>query len=239
MSAADRPSAREGTVGPSAYSVDVAASAPDVGVEKTLGGDEVPMSQSATALATPVSVELPRIALRENWWVIIPIAALAVALETHTVWLLNYVHVFGAILWTGTDMFMGFILGPILRRVDFPTRRAIIVRLMPRMLFFMTTVTAVTTTAGWYLAIWLGFFQLPRPQIWWLYAALAIVAVMTVQGLGILLPTNLRVYVEMRRAEPDGEKICRMMRRYIKVVAMQAVLQFMIIFIMGRFATGL
>jgi len=123
--------------------------------------------------------------------------------------------------------------------VEFSARRAIIVRLMPRMLFFMTTVTAVTTTAGWYLATWLGLFRLPAPQIWWLYAALAIVAVMTVQGLGILLPTNLRVYFEMRGPEPDGERIGRLMRRYIKVVAAQAVLQFAIIFIMGRFVTGL
>ena len=169
----------------------------------------------------------------------IPVAALVVAIWSHAVWALNYVHVFSAILWTGTDLFMGFILGPILRRVDFSVRRSIIVRLMPRMLYFMTTITTVTTTAGWYLAEWLGLFRLPAPQIWWLYAALAIVAVMTVQGLGILLPTNLRIYFEMRRPEPDGTLIGRLMRRYIKVVAAQAVLQFVIIFIMGRFVTGL
>jgi len=197
------------------------------------------VNQSVTALTTPSVPELPSRALRDNWWVLIPVAALVVAIQSHLVWALNYVHVFSAILWTGTDMFMGFILGPILRRVDFPTRRAIIVRLMPRMLYFMTAITSVTTTAGWYLASWLGMFHLPAPQIWWLYAALAIVAVMTVQGLGILLPTNLRVYFEMRRAEPDAEKIGRLMRRYIKVVAVQAVLQFVIIFIMGRFVTGL
>lgn len=198
------------------------------------------MSQSVTALTAPAAVqELPSLALRDNWWVLIPVAVLVVAIQSHMLWALNYVHVFSAILWTGTDMFMGFILGPILRRVDFPTRRAIIMRLMPRMLYFMTTITSVTTTAGWYLASWLGLFQLPAPQIWWLYAALAIVAVMTVQGLGILLPTNLRVYFEMRRPEPDGQKIAGLMRRYIKVVAVQAVLQFVIIFIMGRFVTGL
>jgi len=197
------------------------------------------MSGSVAVTLPPVSVEAPRLSFRDNWWIVVPVAALVVAIETHSLWFLNYVHVFGAILWTGTDMFMGFILGPILRRVDFQTRRNIIVRLMPRMLFFMTTVTAVTTTAGWYLATWLGLFRLPQPEVWWLYGALAIVAVMTVQGLGILLPTNLRVYVEMRKPEPDGALIGRLMRRYIRVVAAQAVLQFTIIFIMGRFVTGL
>jgi len=107
------------------------------------------------------------------------------------------------------------------------------------MLYFMTTITTVTTTAGWYLASWLGLFRLPAPQIWWLYAALAIVAVMAVQGLGILLPTNLRVYFEMRRPAPDGARIGRLMRRYIAVVASQTVLQFAIILIMARFATGI
>jgi hypothetical protein len=110
---------------------------------------------------------------------------------------------------------------------------------MPRMLFYMPTVSLVTTTAGWYLAAWMGLFGLPFPKILWLWTALAIVTLMTVQGLGILLPINLRVYFEMRRETPDGEKIRRMMSLYIRVVAVQAALQFVIILIMARFATGI
>jgi len=197
------------------------------------------MAQAAAFPAAQPAGDMPRLSVRENWWIVIPIAALVFAVWSHVLWFLNYVHVFCAILWTGTDMFMGFILGPILRRVDYGTRRAIIMRLMPRMVFFMTTITTVTTTAGWYLAEWMGLFRLPAPQIWWLYASLAIVALMTVQGLAILLPTNLRVYFEMRGPSPDGAKIGRLMRTYIRVVAVQAVLQFTIIFIMAHFATGL
>lgn len=197
------------------------------------------MSEAAAPFAPAPSADLPRISLRANWWVAVPIAALLWAIQSHVLWYLNYVHVFCAILWTGTDIFMGFILGPILRRVDVATRRTILVRLMPRMLFFMPTVSGVTTTAGWYLAVWLGLFRLPAPQIWWLWAALAIVTVMTVQGLGILLPTNLCVYFEMRKAEPDGARVGRLMRRYVAVVASQTVLQFAIILIMARFATGI
>lgn len=61
---------------------------------------------------------------------------------------------------------------------------------------------------------------------------------MLIQGLGILLPTNLRVYYELRKSEPDMARIQRLMRRYVKVVATQAILQFVIIFIMANFATG-
>ena len=61
---------------------------------------------------------------------------------------------------------------------------------------------------------------------------------MLIQGLGILLPTNLRVYYELRKSEPDMARIQRLMRRSVKVVATQAILQFVIIFIMANFATG-
>jgi hypothetical protein len=61
---------------------------------------------------------------------------------------------------------------------------------------------------------------------------------MFIQGLGILLPTNLRIYFEMRKSEPDMSRIQRLMRMYVKVVAIQAAMQFVIIFIMAEFATG-
>jgi hypothetical protein len=61
---------------------------------------------------------------------------------------------------------------------------------------------------------------------------------MMVTGLGILLPTNLRVYFELRKSQSDMSKIQKLMKRYVKVVAIQAALQFTIIFIMAEFATG-
>lgn len=109
---------------------------------------------------------------------------------------------------------------------------------MPKMIFFMPTVAAVTTTAGYYLASRIGLITLHPPLVYWILAVLVIVAAMLIQGLGVLLPTNLRVYFELRRNEPDMLKIQKLMRRYVKVVAMQAVSQFIIIFIMAEFATG-
>lgn len=196
------------------------------------------MSDVATPVSLSPSADLALLSPRANWWVVIPFAALAAAIQSHVFWFLNYVHVFSAIMWTGIDIFMGFVLGPILRRVDLPVRQAIIRRLMPRMLFLMPTVSIVTTTAGWYLADWMGLFRLPYPEILWLWGTLAIVTLMTVQGLGILLPINLMVYFELGRDHPDGDRVRRLMNRYVRVVAAQAVLQFTIIFIMAKFATG-
>ena len=147
-------------------------------------------------------------------------------------------HVFTSMLWTGTDIFMAFLLGPILRNVSLSTRKEVIFWLMPKMIFYMPTVAAVTTTAGYYLASKIGLITLHPPTVYWIFAVLVIVGAMLIQGLGILLPTNLRVYFELRRNEPDMSKIQKLMRRYVKVVAMQAVSQFIIIFIMAEFATG-
>ena len=180
----------------------------------------------------------PTISLRSNIWIVIPIGALILAIVTANLLLLNYVHVFTSILWTGTDIFMAFLLGPILRNVSLSTRKEIIAWLMPKMVFYMPTVASVTSTAGYFLASKMGLITLESPVVYWITTVLIIVTVMLIQGLGILLPTNIRVYYELRKKEPDMTKIQKHMRRYVKVVATQAILQFVIIFIMANFATG-
>jgi hypothetical protein len=180
----------------------------------------------------------PKISILLNLWVIIPIVAVVVAIISANLLLLNYIHVFTAILWTGTDIFMAFLLGPVLRNVSLATRKEVISWLMPKMVFFMPTVAAVTTTAGYFLASRMGLITLDPPVVYWISAVLLIVFIMFIQGLGILLPTNLRIYFEMRKNEPDMSRIQRLMRMYVKVVAVQAAMQFVIIFIMAEFATG-
>jgi uncharacterized membrane protein len=140
-------------------------------------------------------------------WIAIPIGALLVAIFTNNFLLMNYVHVFTATMWTGTDIFMAFMLGPIFRRVTVQTRKEIISWLMPKMIFYMSTVTAVTSTAGYYLAAKMGLFTYNVPTVYWISAVVIIVIVMTIQGLGILLPTNLRIYFELRKPAPNLEKI--------------------------------
>jgi hypothetical protein len=143
------------------------------------------------------------------------------------------------VLWTGIDLFMGFVVGPIMRRLPFEARRAVVLRLMPKTLFLMPTLAIVTGTAGWYHAQQLGFLQMPWPAYGWVLAALIIVAILTVQGLGLLLPANLVVYLEMRKPVPDLPRIGLLMRRYIYAVAFQGVLQVAIIVVMAKFVTGL
>lgn len=187
----------------------------------------------------PENITASKIQVTKQWWVLIALAIMVAAILSHVLWFINFVHVFSGILWTGTDLFMGFMIGPIMRRITIQSRKEMILRLMPRMLFYMPLLAIVTTTTGWYMAEWLGFFSMPFPYIWWLIAALSIVTILAIQGLGILLPTNLKVYFEMRKETPNGQKIQKLMKRYVKVVAIQGLLQIAIIVIMSRFATGI
>jgi uncharacterized membrane protein len=180
----------------------------------------------------------PKISILPNLWFVIPIIAMIVAILSANLLLLNYIHVFTAILWTGTDIFMAFLLGPVLRNVSLATRKEVISWLMPKMVFYMPTVAAVTTTAGYFLASKMGLITLNPPVVYWISAVLVIVSIMFIQGLGILLPTNLHIYCEMRKNKPDMSRIQRLMKMYVKVVAIQAAMQFIIIFIMAEFATG-
>jgi hypothetical protein len=173
------------------------------------------------------------------WYVAIALAVMVAAIVIGTLWFLNWVHVMSGVLWTGIDLFMGFVIGPILRRVDIPVRTAIITRLTPVTLFLLPTLSIITGTAGWFLAVDLGLTRLPWPQLGWIVAALVLVTMMTIQGIGYLLPTSVRICLELQKPRPDGAKIGRIMSRFYYVVASQGVMQVLIIVVMARLVTGI
>jgi len=173
------------------------------------------------------------------WYSAAAIAVMIAAISLHNLWFLNFVHVLCGLLWTGIDLFMGFVLGPILRSVDVAVRREILLRLVPRTLFLMPTLAIITGTSGWYLSQDLGFTALPWPEYGWFVAALVLIVLLTIQGTGYLLPTNLRVCFELQKVNPDTAKINTMMRRFFYIVALQGTMQVLMILIMARFVTGL
>jgi uncharacterized membrane protein len=167
------------------------------------------------------------------------IGVMIAAILNPSIWFLDFVHVMSGVLWTGIDLFMGFVIGPVLRHVSLDTRRAMIAGIIPRTLILMPTLSIITSTAGWFLARRMGFLNVGYPEFWWVIAALAIVTVLTVQGMGYLLPMNLRLYFEIQKPAPDADKLVRWMRRYVRVVGVQGLMQLAIIVVMARFATGL
>ena len=193
-----------------------------------------------TETTFPVPTATIKAPLRPAYFIaaLCALAVMIAAILGPSLWFLNWVHVMAGSLWTGIDLFMGFVIGPVLRHVSLDTRRAMIAGIIPRTLILMPTLSIITSTAGWFLAVRLGFLQLGFPEFWWVIAALAIVTVLTVQGLGYLLPTNLKLYFEIQKPAPDAAKVGRWMRTYVKVVAIQGTMQVAIIVVMARFSTG-
>jgi len=173
------------------------------------------------------------------WWAVAAIAVMVGAIVADNLWFLDFVHVFTGLLWTGIDLFLGFVLGPILRRTDIPVRREIVRRLVPRTLFLMPALAIIAGTSGWFLAVKLGYTALPWPAYGWVAAALTLVTLMTVQGLGFLAPVNVYVCLELQKLKPDMKKIGLWMQRYFYAVALQGLMQIAIIVVMTRFRTGI
>ncbi len=190
-------------------------------------------------MSLPADAPAPPIDLRNLIWCALAALVLIVAIALDNIWALNFIHVMSGVLWTGIDLFMGFVIGPVMRSLPPPARRAMILRLMPKMLFLLPTLSLLTGTAGYFHARQIGYLDAPWPHYGWVLAALVLVAVMTVQGLGVLLPTNLLVYFEMRKPHPDGARVGRLMRRYVVAVALQGLMQVAIIVVMAKFVTGL
>jgi hypothetical protein len=193
----------------------------------------------ATASGPAVQRQQPFIRWRYSWIFVAGIALLIYALNSPSNWLLNWVHVFFGLAWTGIDLFMGFILGPILRRLEPDLRRIISTELSARFFFIFPMISTVTPTAGWELARRLGYLDLPYPQYWWIVATLVIVSILAFQGICLLMPLNLRTLWEMRKPEPDMHLIGRLMRAYLAISGIQGVLQLAIIVVMTRYRLGL
>jgi hypothetical protein len=190
---------------------------------------------ATTTAASPPSL----IRWHYSWYVAAAIIVMIVAIMSEDRWFLNFVHVLSGLMWTGIDLFMGFIVGPVLRQVDVSVRREVAVRLTPRTLFLMPTLAIITGTTGWYLVVQLGFLGLPWPQFGWVAAALALITILSIQGFAILTPTNVMVCLELQKPQPDMQRIARLMRLYFVMTASQGVMQVVMIVIMARFVSGI
>lgn len=173
------------------------------------------------------------------WIALAGIAVMIAAIVIGNLWFLNFIHILSSLLWTGTDLFMGFVLGPILRRMDLSVRRQVARQLTPRTLFLMPAVSIISGTTGWFLAVALGYTALDWPAFGWVAAALALVTAMTILGLGFLTPVNVMVCLELQKDAPDLKWIGAWMQRYFYAVATQGLMQIAILVVMTRFRMGM
>jgi uncharacterized membrane protein len=172
-----------------------------------------------------------------TWWTLAFPIVMIVAIARHDMFLLNWIHVLSGALWTGADLFMGFILGPVLRMLDMRARTALIGYLVPRTLLYFPLVSLTAGTTGWFLVDWLGYTMSASPTYYLTVISLILVAVMTVMGLGFLLPNSLRIWWELRQREPNRERIVRINGINIWLAGIQGLLQIAIIIVMAKYVS--
>lgn len=81
------------------------------------------------------------------------------SIRTHT-----YIHVMAGLLWTGTDLFMGAVLGPVTGSLDEEASAELFSRLTPKTTFFLPSMAFLTIAGGLTLAVRAGYF--PNSEPW-------------------------------------------------------------------------
>lgn len=130
---------------------------------------------------------------------------------------------------------MGIVMGRILKGLEPQARTQVIRKLVPLMLFLMPALATVAITSGINLAAMMGMLTPASPMM---VAAVIIVIVLSVQGFGIIMPTEIRIFLELRKKEPDRDKIRRLGMRNVKLAGSQGVFQVAVIFVMANLAFG-
>jgi hypothetical protein len=196
----------------------------------------VPATAAAPAGAPPrPAIQIvPRAALPV---VAIIVAGLIATIAGNWLWALVFYHVVGGALWTGIDLFVGFVVGPILGRLSIPSRAEFTAKFMPMMVVIMPTVVLMTLASGFQLALGLGNLDPSSPNHVWLVVSFIVVGVMATVALGILEPANIAVLFEMKKPHPNGEVIGRLMRRFIYTAGITGAMQIATLVIMTRVAT--
>lgn len=160
-----------------------------------------------------------------------------VAIATNWTWLLMFVHVAGGGLWTAIDLFVGLVIGPIMGRLSIPARAEFAAKFMPAMVVIMPTLVTMNLGSGFQLAHQLGNLSPSSPNHAWVISSMIVVGIMAVIALGILEPANIAVLFEMNKPVPNGERIARLMKRFIYTAGVTGVMQIATLVIMTKVAS--
>jgi hypothetical protein len=204
---------------------------------------QVAVSPTGVAIsdAPPAGLERPdfQIVPRAGLPIVgVVLVLLVVGIEVNKLWPLEFLHVVGGAAWTVIDLFLGFVLGPIMGKLSIPARIEFTTRLMPKMVLIMPTVVTVTLVAGWQLSTHLGTNQTTYALHGWVVASMIVVSVMAVIALGLLEPANVAVLTELKKPQPNPAVIERLMKRFIYSAGATGLLQVATLVIMTKLAAG-
>jgi len=217
--------------------------------------------------------------------VAVPVLALVGAVASGSFRAILYVHVTAGVLWTGIDLFVGTVLGPVLGGLEPDRRAAFFSRFTPKMTFLMPALALVTISGGIVVALERGLFPHSDPWLalmtagtlvpvvgsvgyqfdafddrrWqvaagavlvvsggalaltlpefamtlhWTAGAIVIVTLLSINGFGLILPGEVKIYREVISENPDTDEIGRIGLRNARLGGLQGVMQLSIVFLM-------
>jgi hypothetical protein len=189
----------------------------------------------AGAIQIPDFEIVPRLGLIP---VAVVFAGLVVAIAVNELWPLEFFHVAFGAAWTIIDLFLGFVLGPILGKLSVPARIEMTTRLMPKIVLIMPTVVTATLAGGWQLGHVLGTTNSAYYHHGWIVASYIVVGCMAVIALGLLEPANIAVLFELKKPRPNPAIIEKLMKRFIYTAGILGALQIATLVIMTKIASG-
>ena len=166
------------------------------------------------------------------------IVGLIVVVVTGGLWPLEFMHVVFGAGWTIIDLFVGFVVGPILGSLSVPARIEFTTRFMPKMVVLMPVIVTATLVAGWQLSTHLGTNLHSYPEHGWVVASMIVVGVMAVVALGLLEPANIAVLIELKKPRPNPQVIERLMKRFIYAAGITGLMQVATFVIMTKLASS-
>ena len=102
------------------------------------------------------------------------------------------------------------------------------------MLLIMPTVVTMTLAAGFQLARQDGNLDTSSPNHGWIVASFFVVGVMATIALAYLEPANIAVLCELRKPQPDGRVVEKLMKRFVYTAGITGVMQVATLIIMTR-----
>ncbi len=166
------------------------------------------------------------------------LVALIVAIAVNNLWPLTFFHVAFGAAWTIIDLFLGFVLGPIMGQMPVPARIQFTTRLMPKMVVIMPVVVTATLAAGWQLGVHEGTVLTSYSHHGWVVASFIVVGVMSVLALGLLEPANIAVLFELKKPRPNPHVIEQLMKRFIYCAGVLGAMQIATLVIMTKLASS-
>ena len=112
--------------------------------------------------------------------VAVPLLAVAYAVGWGTLEQHTFVHVMAGVLWTGIDLFMALVLGPVLGGIAVEARADVFQKFTPKMAFLMPALALTTVFGGITLALRMGTFPNAMPWLALLTLATTVVPLLLI-----------------------------------------------------------